>query len=129
MGGSGLRGAGDGFGGDRSGDKKSRAPPSGCSNETRYTCWPPTPMTPSTAYPSLSAARDKVAKLCGDEVAQALVDDNPRAIISDKPLPYFPNPVMKKRERSRLDFGRRTSDVRPRRIRRVLDSNASNPET
>ena len=46
--------------------------------------------------PSLSAARDKVAKLYGQEVAQALVDDNPRAIISDKPLPYFPNPVMKK---------------------------------
>lgn len=46
--------------------------------------------------PSLSAAREKVAKLCGDEVARALVDDNPRAIISDKPLPYFPNPVMKK---------------------------------
>jgi protein-tyrosine phosphatase len=43
--------------------------------------------------PALSAARDKVAKLCGGEVARALVDDNPRAIISDKPLPYFPNPV------------------------------------
>ncbi len=45
--------------------------------------------------PALSAAREKVAKLCGHEVAQALVDDNPRAVISDKPLPYFPNPVMK----------------------------------
>jgi protein-tyrosine phosphatase len=45
--------------------------------------------------PSLSAARERVAKLCGDEVAQALVEDNPRAVISDKPLPYFPNPVMK----------------------------------
>jgi protein-tyrosine phosphatase len=49
--------------------------------------------------PSLSAARDKVAKLCGAEVARALVDDNPRAIIGDKPLPYFPNPVMKKNGR------------------------------
>jgi hypothetical protein len=29
-------------------------------------------------------------------VARALVDDNPRAIIGDNPLPYFPNPVMKK---------------------------------
>lgn len=45
--------------------------------------------------PSLSAAREKVAKLCGHEVAQALVDDNPRAVISDKPLPFFPNPVMR----------------------------------
>ena len=46
--------------------------------------------------PSLSAARDKIAKLYGREVAQALVDDNPRAIISDQPLPYFPDPVTKK---------------------------------
>jgi len=45
--------------------------------------------------PSLSAAREKVAKLCGPDVAKALVDDNPRAVISDKPLPYFPNPVTK----------------------------------
>jgi protein-tyrosine phosphatase len=43
--------------------------------------------------PSLSAARDKVAKFCGQKVAQALVDGNPRAILSDKPLPYFPNPA------------------------------------
>jgi protein-tyrosine phosphatase len=47
-------------------------------------------------YPALSAAREKVAKLCGDEVARALVDDNPRAIIDDRPLPYFPNPITKK---------------------------------
>jgi protein-tyrosine phosphatase len=46
--------------------------------------------------PSLSVARDKVAKLYGQEVAKALVDDNPRAVISDQPLPYFPNPVLKK---------------------------------
>lgn len=46
--------------------------------------------------PSLSAARDKVAKLCGGDVAQALVGDNPRAVISDRPLPYFPNPALKK---------------------------------
>jgi len=45
--------------------------------------------------PALSGAREKVAKLWGDEVARALVDDNPRAVISDKPLPYFPDPVMK----------------------------------
>jgi len=47
--------------------------------------------------PSLSAAREKVAKEYGEDVAKALVDDNPRAVISDKPLPYFPNPVMKGR--------------------------------
>lgn len=51
--------------------------------------------------PALSAARDKVAKLCGHDVAQALVDDNPRAVISDKPLPYFPNPVMKVKKNGR----------------------------
>ncbi len=44
--------------------------------------------------PVLSAAREKVAKLCGPDVAKALVDDNPRAVISDKPLPFFPDPVM-----------------------------------
>jgi len=45
--------------------------------------------------PALSAAREKVAKLAGHQVADALVDNNPRAVISDKPLPFFPNPVMK----------------------------------
>jgi protein-tyrosine phosphatase len=44
--------------------------------------------------PALSAAREKVTKLCGADVAKALVDDNPRAVINDKPLPFFPNPVM-----------------------------------
>ena len=46
--------------------------------------------------PLLSAAREKVAQRYGQDVAKALVDDNPRAVISDQPLPYFPNPVMKK---------------------------------
>lgn len=50
--------------------------------------------------PSLSAARDKVAKLYGNQIAKALVDDNPRAIIGDKPMPYFPNPVMKNGRRT-----------------------------
>jgi protein-tyrosine phosphatase len=45
--------------------------------------------------PALAAAREKVAKLCGADVAEALVDNNPRAVIGDKPLPFFPNPVMK----------------------------------
>jgi protein-tyrosine phosphatase len=44
--------------------------------------------------PSLSAAREKVAKFRSAEVARALVDDNPRAIIHGQPLPYFPDPVM-----------------------------------
>jgi len=43
--------------------------------------------------PSLSAAREKVAKLYGADFAKALVDGNPRAIVSDRPLPYFPNPT------------------------------------
>lgn len=46
--------------------------------------------------PVLSVGRDAVAKICDADVAKALVDDNPRAIISGQPLPYFPDPVMKK---------------------------------
>jgi protein-tyrosine phosphatase len=46
--------------------------------------------------PSLSVARDKIAKLYGPDIAKALVDDNPRSVVSDQPLPYFPNPVLKK---------------------------------
>jgi protein-tyrosine phosphatase len=45
--------------------------------------------------PLLSAARDAAEQLCGVEVAHALVEDNPGAIISGKPLPYFPNRMMK----------------------------------
>jgi protein-tyrosine phosphatase len=45
--------------------------------------------------PGLSAAREEVADLCGKDVAQALVDDNPRAIVEAKPLPYFPDPIVK----------------------------------
>ena len=46
--------------------------------------------------PSLSVARDKIAKLYGQDIAKALVDDNPRAVVNDQPLPYFPNPEMEK---------------------------------
>ena len=46
--------------------------------------------------PILSAARKEVAEVCGADIAQALVEDNPRAVISGKPLPYFPDPVVKK---------------------------------
>ena len=46
--------------------------------------------------PLLSAGRDAVADICDADVAKALVDDNPRAIISGLPLPYFPDPVMKR---------------------------------
>lgn len=46
--------------------------------------------------PVLSFASEAVEEFCEPDVAQALVDDNPRAIINGQPLPYFPNPVMKK---------------------------------
>lgn len=46
--------------------------------------------------PVLSAGRNEVAEMRGDDIANALVNDNPRAIVSGKPLPYFPDPVMKK---------------------------------
>lgn len=45
--------------------------------------------------PGLSAGRDAVAEIAGEDVAQALVDDNPGAIVSGRALPYFPKPVMK----------------------------------
>jgi protein-tyrosine phosphatase len=45
--------------------------------------------------PILSGARQTVAEDYSKETAQALVDDNPRAIVNGKPLPYFPDPVMK----------------------------------
>jgi len=45
--------------------------------------------------PVLSAARIAAAEICGEDVARTLVDANPRAIINGKPLPYFPDPVMK----------------------------------
>src|ERR1700693_6565403 len=44
--------------------------------------------------PVLSAARNAVAEIYGEEVAQALVEGNPRAIIQSQPLPYFPKPVL-----------------------------------
>ncbi len=44
--------------------------------------------------PVLSAARNAVAEIYGEEVAQALVDGNPRAIIQSQQLPYFPRPVQ-----------------------------------
>jgi protein-tyrosine phosphatase len=45
--------------------------------------------------PGLSTARKAAEEFYDVGVAQALVDDNPRAVIQGKPLPYFPNPVMK----------------------------------
>jgi protein-tyrosine phosphatase len=44
--------------------------------------------------PVLSAARNAVAEIYGEEVAQALVDGNPRAIIQSQQLPYSPRPVQ-----------------------------------
>jgi len=40
--------------------------------------------------PVLSAGRDEVAEICGQDVAKALVEENPRAVINGKPLPYWP---------------------------------------
>lgn len=40
--------------------------------------------------PNLSAAREVVADLSGEDVARALVEDNPRAVITGQPMPYFP---------------------------------------
>ncbi len=45
--------------------------------------------------PGLSAAREAVSTIAGEDIAHALVDDNPRAIVNNQPLPYFPKPVMK----------------------------------
>ncbi len=42
--------------------------------------------------PVLSAGREAVAQLCGQDVARALVEDNPRAIINGEPVPYRPQP-------------------------------------
>lgn len=44
--------------------------------------------------PILSAGRDALAEICGEEIAEALTESNPRAIINNQPLPYFPQPVM-----------------------------------
>lgn len=43
--------------------------------------------------PLLSAGRDKISELYGEDLANALVDANPRAVVNGQPLPYFPNPV------------------------------------
>ncbi len=40
--------------------------------------------------PVLSAARQRIAELAGEEVANALVDTNPAAIVAGQPLPYLP---------------------------------------
>jgi protein-tyrosine phosphatase len=45
--------------------------------------------------PILSEARDVAAEIAGPDAASSLVDDNPRAIIEGKPLPYFPEPVVR----------------------------------
>jgi protein-tyrosine phosphatase len=45
--------------------------------------------------PLLSDARTAAEEFCSAEVAGALVEDNPKAIIRGRPLPYFPDPVIK----------------------------------
>jgi protein-tyrosine phosphatase len=46
--------------------------------------------------PVLSQGRDEVAELCGADVAHALVEQNPGAVVRAQPLPFFPQPVMKR---------------------------------
>jgi protein-tyrosine phosphatase len=43
--------------------------------------------------PRLSAGRDAVRKLAGEEIAMALVEHNPRAVVEGTPLPWLPKPV------------------------------------
>ena len=43
--------------------------------------------------PVLSAGRDAVAKIVGEDVARALVEGNPAAIVAGEALPYLPTPV------------------------------------
>jgi protein-tyrosine phosphatase len=45
--------------------------------------------------PVLSAAKEALTAVCGDEVAKALVEENPRAILEGQSLPYFPKPAAK----------------------------------
>jgi protein-tyrosine phosphatase len=45
--------------------------------------------------PVLSAGREEVKEICGEDVARALVEDNPRAVVSGKTLPYFPRLARK----------------------------------
>lgn len=45
--------------------------------------------------PVLSAARDEVAEVCGEQVANALVKLNPGAIVRGLPLPYYPDVAAK----------------------------------
>ena len=97
MGGSGLRRASDGFGGHREcGDKKPSGLQQWLFERNAVHILSTDAHDTKRRTPSLSVARDKIAKLYGQDVAKALVDDNPRAVINDQPLPYFPNPVLKK---------------------------------
>lgn len=43
--------------------------------------------------PRLSAGRDALRKLAGEEAAAALVEANPRAVVEGKTLPWVPKPV------------------------------------
>ncbi len=42
--------------------------------------------------PRISAGRDAVAKLAGNEIAHALCEENPRAVVEGQPLPWLPTP-------------------------------------
>lgn len=46
--------------------------------------------------PTLSEAREAVARQWGEEVARAVLEENPRAAIEGRRLPYFPQPAPRK---------------------------------
>lgn len=45
--------------------------------------------------PVLSAAREAIAKIVGQDIARALVEDNPAAIVAGVALPYLPAPQVR----------------------------------
>lgn len=45
--------------------------------------------------PTLSAARQAIAKEVGDDIATALAVDNPGAALRSEPMPFFPTPAEK----------------------------------
>jgi protein-tyrosine phosphatase len=45
--------------------------------------------------PVLSAGREAVAKIVGQDIARALVEDNPAAIVAGQAVPYLPAPQLR----------------------------------
>ncbi|HQR39292.1 MAG TPA: phosphotransferase [Blastocatellia bacterium] len=60
--------------------------------------------SPRRRRPGLSAAREHVRTLVGDETATALFDTNPRAIVHGQPVPHRPEPVIPRAAKKRWLF-------------------------